>query len=563
MNTTPNGQIPGSEQPKKRRAARRIPSEQAGTAPQMQERPSQAPVIQPQSRPMQAPAAQAQSRPTQAPAAQAQSRPTENPANMQTRVIPTRGQQNQARPAQTQPQHPAQSRPAQNQGTPRPVQPQSAAGQRQASTQGQTPVPTERRQAPIPTNGREQKPAPRGIEYVNVKRPGNASSADAAAKTEKPAETAPKSTSAKPKKKKVKVRYVGGSALGSLLKAIVYIMSVLVISGFLSYYIIVIANDVFAFVKPTEEIAVQIENNATIDDIAEELYAEGVIEYPKIFSLYTRIRRDLEEVEFVAGEHMVSTSMNYDYLYKTFLPKSVRAIERITIPEGYTVDEIIDLFVSYGMGTRAGFADAIQNADFSDYWFIAELDGSMDPARRYRLEGYLFPDTYEFYTDWTETQILRKLLDNFATKFDIAYKERCDELGLSVDEVIILASMIQMEAKYAEEYGAISSVFHNRLKSSAFMKRLDSDATIQYALGTDRKSELTHEDTELDSPYNTYTNPGLPPGPISNPSLNAISYALYPDKTEYYYFVAKPNGYSLFATTEPEHLENIRIARGQ
>ena len=211
----------------------------------------------------------------------------------------------------------------------------------------------------------------------------------------------------------------------------------------------------------------------------------------------------------------------------------------------------------------AGFADAIQNADFSDYWFIAELDGSMDPARRYRLEGYLFPDTYEFYTDWTETQILRKLLDNFATKFDIAYKERCDELGLSVDEVIILASMIQMEAKYAEEYGAISSVFHNRLKSSAFMKRLDSDATIQYALGTDRKSELTHEDTELDSPYNTYTNPGLPPGPISNPSLNAISYALYPDKTEYYYFVAKPNGYSLFATTEPEHLENIRIARGQ
>ena len=168
MNTTPNGQIPGSEQPKKRRAARRIPSEQAGTAPQMQERPSQAPVIQPQSRPMQTPAAQAQPRPTQTPAAQAQSRPTENPANMQTRVIPTRGQQNQARPAQTQPQHPAQSRPAQNQGTPRPVQPQSAAGQRQASTQGQTPVPTERRQAPVPTNGREQKPAPRGIEYVNA-----------------------------------------------------------------------------------------------------------------------------------------------------------------------------------------------------------------------------------------------------------------------------------------------------------------------------------------------------------------------------------------------------------
>lgn len=373
----------------------------------------------------------------------------------------------------------------------------------------------------------------------------------------------PDTPKSKPKKKKTRVRYVGGSALGSLLKAIIYIMAVLVVSGFLSYYIIVIANDVFAFVKPTEEIAVQIEANATIDDIAEELHREGVIQYPKIFSLYTRIRRNLEGVEFVEGEHMVSTSMNYDYLYKAFLPKTERKIERITIPEGYTVDEIIDLFLSYGMGSREGFVDAIQNADFSDYWFIAELDGNLSPDRRYRLEGYLFPDTYEFYTDWNETQILRKLLDNFAAKFDIAYKERCDELGMSVDEIVILASMIQMEAKYAEEYGAISSVFHNRLKSDTFMRRLDSDATIQYALGQDRKSELSGEDTKLDSPYNTYTNPGLPPGPISNPSLNAISYALYPDKTEYYYFVAQSNGYSLFARTEAEHLENIRIARSQ
>ncbi len=451
---------------------------------------------------------------------------------MQTRVMPAQTQRNTARAVQMQ----ADPQPMHNQAVQnRPVQ--------------------------------AEQPAARGIEYVNVKRPDNA----AAPKPAQPVKAGDKAVgtqtaakdSGRAKKKKTKVRYVGGSALGSLLKAIIYIMAVLVISGFLSYYIIIIANDVFAFVKPTEEIAVQVENHATIDDIAEELYEKGVIEYPSIFSLYTRIRRDLEDVEFVAGEHMVSTSMNYDYLYKAFLPKSTRAIERITIPEGYTVDEIIDLFVSYGMGSRTGFENAIQTADFSDYWFIAELDGNMSPDRRYRLEGYLFPDTYEFYTDWTETQILRKLLDNFSTKFDIAYKERCDELGLSVDEVVILASMIQMEAKYAEEYGAISSVFHNRLKSATFMKRLDSDATIQYALGADRKSELNHEDTTLDSPYNTYTNPGLPPGPISNPSLNAISYALYPDKTEYYYFVAKSSGYSLFATTEDQHLENIRIARGQ
>ena len=264
MNTTPNGQIPNGDPLKKRRAVRRVPTEQAGTVSQTQPRPTQAP------------AAQAQPRSTQASAAQVQPRPTQ--AERQT---PTAGSM-------------------------------AAKGQLSASA-------------------RNEQVTSRGIEYVNVKRPDNSEKSVRTAAVQ----TASSSKPDKAKKKKVKVRYVGGSALGSLLKAIIYIMAVLVISGFLSYYIIMIANDVFAFVKPTEEIAVQIDNNATIDDIAEELYAEGVIQYPKVFSLYTRIRRDLEEVEFVAGEHMVSTSMNYDYLYKTFLPKKVRQIERITIPEGY------------------------------------------------------------------------------------------------------------------------------------------------------------------------------------------------------------------------------------
>jgi len=251
--------------------------------------------------------------------------------------------------------------------------------------------------------------------------------------------------------------------------------------------------------------------------------------------------------------------MNYDQLRATLKgPVKEREQILITIPEGYTVDQIIDLFVNkYHMGTREGFINAIENGNFDNYWFIAELEPK--EGRKYRLEGYLYPDTYYFFTDWSEEQILRKLLNNFAAKFDIAYKERCKELGMTVDELITLASMIEAEGKFTYEFGAISAVFHNRLKNpSVTGGKLESDATIQYVL-PERHEELTVDDLALDSPYNTYIYPGLPPGPITNPTLNAIHSAMYPDDVNYYYFVARPNGQNLFAVTYQEHLTNKQL----
>jgi UPF0755 protein len=217
------------------------------------------------------------------------------------------------------------------------------------------------------------------------------------------------------------------------------------------------------------------------------------------------------------------------------------------------------------MGTREGFIDVIQNGDFSEYsfnWFIAEIDKNKSPDRKYRLEGYLFPDTYYFYSDSDEYTILYKLLTNFNDKFEESYKQRCDELGYTVDQVITLASMVQAEAKYASEYPIVSSVFHNRLNdpNGPTVGFLQSDPTIQYNL-KEHKTVLEQSDTEIDDPYNTYIHKGLPPGPICNPGVDAIANALYPAETDYLYFVARTNGMHLFAATIDEHNNNIATAR--
>ncbi len=353
------------------------------------------------------------------------------------------------------------------------------------------------------------------------------------------------------------------SAVMSLVKALVYIVAIIAVSVGLAVFIIGVGNDVFKFTSDEKIVTVTIPEYATIDDITDALYDAGAIKYKWAFKMWSNLKTKGKTLEFAAGTYDLSTSLNYDYLRMAFRKNTGAHVEvRITIPEGYTVDEIIDLFVSKGIGTREGFVDAIQNYAF-DYPFLNGL--TVSPDRIYRLEGYLFPDTYNFYQDSSEVVVLKKLLDNFNNKFVEAYYARCDQLGITVDEAIILASMVEKETRYADELGYVSSVFHNRLKYSATFPYLNSDATIMYAMQHDlggRPDSMTGEDTEYKTPYNTYQNKGFPPGPIANPGLNSIKYALYPNDTKYFYFVSDSNGRMLFAQTEPEHLANINKVRG-
>lgn len=367
--------------------------------------------------------------------------------------------------------------------------------------------------------------------------------------------------SVRPQKKTVKKSGSGkasqpdktvNNAVSGLLKAIIYIVAVLVVGVTLAYIVIVVGNDVFAFVKSDEIVEVTIPEDADIDCIADVLYENGIIKYPAIFRYYAAAKSD--NSDFLSGDIEVSASMNYGELLDAFKYKYVRGTSRIAIPEGLTVNEIIDIFLSYGIGTREGFTEAINNYPF-DYDFVRALDENPNEGRTYRLEGYLYPDTYEFYNDNTEVQVIYKLLDEFNTKFGDAYRARADELGMTTDQIVTLASLIEKETKYLDEYEYVSSVFYNRLNSSGSFEYLESDATVVYAIqiATGKRIVPTAEDLYFDSPYNTYTHKGLPPGPISNPGFDAISVALYPAATNYYYFVADSSGRTIFSRTLAEH----------
>lgn len=367
-----------------------------------------------------------------------------------------------------------------------------------------------------------------------------------------------KKTDNGPRKKRI-VRHEKGAGVRSLTAAIVYLVTVVCIGVLLGMFIIAMLNDVFAFVKDDSICEITIENeNMTLEELADYLYEEGVINYPTIFRIYVGLKED-GEITLQKGTYNLSPSFNYDKILSALNPAPVRAEVTITFQEGMTVDDIIDLFVAKGIGTRKGFEDAIENYDF-DYWFLKNVESTED--RYYRLEGYLYPDTYRFFSDTTEVAALSKLLDNFKKKVPKSYAEQCKELGYTMDEVLIIASLIEAECTWVADFELVSAVFHNRLKSADFNGRLDSDASIQYILRHTtgaRKEHLEDADLQIQSPYNTRIHEGLPPGPICNPSLSAMTAALYPNEDcGYYYFVAKANGYNLYAITYQEHLNNIK-----
>ena len=340
------------------------------------------------------------------------------------------------------------------------------------------------------------------------------------------------------------------TAITSLLKGIVYIVAVLVISVFASWTIIEVANDVFAFVKSDEAVTVVIEEDMTSADVAQLLYSNGVIKYPTIYELYVRIKE--ESTNYLVGEYEISPSMNYGDLNDAFT-YIARTREQVvvTVPEGYTVDQIIDLLVKNGIGTKEGFIAAINEFEYTGYRFLEGLD-NLDPQRKYRLEGYLFPDTYYFFKDASEVAVIDKFLVNFEHKVSEEYYERAEVLGMSMDDLIILASMIQAEGKSLTDFENISSVFHNRLASPRSFPKMQSDATLQYILDK-RKSALTAADLQIDSKYNSYLYAGLPPGSICNPGMDAINCALYPAETKYYYFLADGKGNTYFSETNEQH----------
>ncbi len=330
-----------------------------------------------------------------------------------------------------------------------------------------------------------------------------------------------------------------------------YCILILGISVLLAAFAILAANDMFALVKTEKEATVEIEDGATLREVADALADGGVIRYPSLFWAFAKMT-DMDN-QILPGTYTLNASMDYrSLLSKIKYRPDTKRIVTVTIPEGMEQDDIFALLEANGVCEAYRLQAYAKYYDFS-YSFLKNL-----PYSDKRLEGYLFPDTYDFYIGEAPERVLKKFLSNFNRKWDVDLKARAENIDMSIREVMIIASMIEREAKYDDERPTISSVIHNRLRSDSF-PHLQIDATVQYAL-PEWKETLTSEDLKIDSPYNTYLCEGLPIGPISNPGLAAIRAALYPEETNYYYYVARKNGWHYFAATNAEHEENVRRA---
>ncbi len=312
----------------------------------------------------------------------------------------------------------------------------------------------------------------------------------------------------------------------------------------------------------TEEVGFTVENGQSLTKVSNNLEAAGLIHNRSVFKYYCDFAGMGQKIQ--AGSYKLTRSMTMSEIADQLTTGDGNPIVRnITLIPGWTVKDFAEKLASDGViADKDAFLELCKTGDaFTDYYYIADVKATANASkRRYILEGYLAPNTYEVYMTATDEEILRKLLSQTEAVFPADYQTRATELGMTMDEVVTLASLIEKEAK-AADFTKVSAVFHNRLKQNI---KLGSDVTIHYITGV-RKMNLTNSDLQIDSPYNTYKYAGLPVGPICNPSAEAITAALYPDETyvaeNYLYFCSKDpeSGELYFSKTQAEHDQAVAI----
>lgn len=319
-------------------------------------------------------------------------------------------------------------------------------------------------------------------------------------------------------------------------------------------------------VDPLDEspIAFSVQSGNSLSRVARNLESQGLIKSHTVFKYYCDFVGLGQKIQ--AGDYLIQKNMNMFEIASLLTTGDGNPITTdITIIPGTTVETIVANLKEQGVLNEASateFLTICRTAQgVEDYYFIAdEMKLQSASSRRYLLEGYLSPNTYEIYTDATPLTIIKKLLSQTDKVFTSDWQTRADEINMSMDEVLILASMIEKEAKKAD-FAKVSAVFHNRLSTGM---KLQSDPTIHYVTG-ERRMSLRQSDLAVDSPYNTYNVKGLPAGPICNPSPEAINAALYPDEgyvaEKYLYFCSKDpsTGELHFSRTLEEHERAVEI----
>lgn len=313
------------------------------------------------------------------------------------------------------------------------------------------------------------------------------------------------------------------------------------------------------FTSFSNEFVFEINRGESVSDVASRLEEEGIVSSEFVFKVYTRLQGQGGNIR--AGSFLLDSNMSTSQIL-TLLSRGRGLSDeaRVTLPEGKTVAVFAELLEEAGVLDAQALRNiASDPRQFLEYEFLSDVPQSAS------LEGYFFPDTYNFGKNSSALAVAEKLLDNLDKKLNMELREEIEKQGKTIFEIITMASIIEGEVgrnksslssqdleKMEEERRLVAGVFYNRL---AVNHPLQSDATLAYATGQ-KKLQLSFEDTQNQNPYNTYQFRGLPPGPINNPSLDSIIAAIFPAQTDYFYFLSKTDGEAVFGVTLEEHNEN-------
>lgn len=378
--------------------------------------------------------------------------------------------------------------------------------------------------------------------------------------------TVPPTTEKQKKAIEAKRKKNGGSKAEKrreTLSHIAIVIAIIVLSSvLLCIYGIRCINDVLAIKTEDKAVEVTIQSpNMSDGEVINLLKKNDLIKNKLFCKLFIKFLD--KGGEYVTGVYTLTPNMGIEKMLSTMKADfTLSETVTLTFPEGFTIDQIAQKLETNKVCSGASFITTLQTVDFaSEYSFISNI--SNPDARFRKLEGYLYPDTYEFYIGETASSVARKFLDNFKNRWTDEYADIAKERGLTVDDVVTMASILQKEAATTEQMPVIASILYNRLEKSATFPWLQCDSTETYLTET-IKPTLTSsmEDTEkyiaFRNNYDTYSKEcvGLPVGPIGNPGDAAINAALNPDETDYYYFRHDNKGGVYYASTFAEHEQN-------
>jgi UPF0755 protein len=302
---------------------------------------------------------------------------------------------------------------------------------------------------------------------------------------------------------------------------------------------------------------VSIPSGSSVREIGRLLEEQGLIRSADLFAYYAMYQGIGSRLQ--AGTYQFQTGATVDEILQTMAEgKTVVDTVRFTVPEGWNVEQIADHLAQKGLADKAAFLREVNQGSFPEFPFVAAIPKT--EGRKYRLEGYLFPETYEVKKGASAHEIIAKMLAQFQKEWQPEWTETLKQRGMTMDEAVRLASIVEREVVVDKERPIVAGVYYNRLREGWL---LQADATVQFVLGKQR-DRLTYNDLKVNSPYNTYMHPGLPPGPIANPGRASLAAAVHPAQHDYFFYVTKKDGSSehYFSRTLAEHEANDAKSRG-